>query len=258
MREIRTSGSVGALGSNPQGYPANGIISAQFKMRRRRRQLELQIRTWGGRRAGAGRKLASGRRAMPHRRRVVHDPYCPAHVTLRARAGLPSLRGARAFGAIRRALAAASDDTFRLLHYSVQSDHLHLLVESSEPTRLARGVQGLAIRVAKAVNRTLHRHGAVWGDRYHARTLATPREVRNALVYVLNNWRKHVPGANGLDPRSSALWFAGWRTPVAIPVGTAPVATARTWLLHVGWRKHGLLDVREAPRRRAPRVADAP
>jgi hypothetical protein len=67
--------------------------------------------------------------------------------------------------------------------------------------------------VAKAVNRLLRRHGALWGDRYHARQLETPSEVRRALVFVLQNWKKHVPGARGLDPRSSAAWFDGWQTP---------------------------------------------
>jgi hypothetical protein len=84
-------------------------------------------------------------------------------------------------------------------------------VEADEPPRFERGVRGLAIRVAKAVNRALGRRGRVWADRYHAHLLRTPREVRNALVYVLNNFRKHVRGARGLDPRSSARWFDGWR-----------------------------------------------
>lgn len=211
-------------------------------------QLELRIRTWGGRRRGAGRKPAPGRRAVPHRHRVPHATRCPAHVTLRAKTGLPSLRSSGLFPAIRRAFRAASGETFRLLQFSVQSDHVHLLVEADAPTGLARGIQGLAIRVAKAINRALGRHGTVWGDRYHARTLRTPREVRNALVYVLSNWRKHVPGARGLDPRSSALWFAGWRTVVGMIAGAPPVARARTWLARVGWRRHGLLDVREGPR----------
>jgi REP-associated tyrosine transposase len=217
-------------------------------MRQRERQAELRFRWWGGRRTGAGRKPAPGRRAMPHRRRALHDSRCPAHVTLRATRGLPSLRSGRVFERIRRAFGAASDDTFRLLHFSVQSDHVHLVVEADDSMRLARGMQGLAIRVAKAVNRTLHRHGPVWEDRYHARTLATPREVRNVLAYVLNNWRKHVPGASGLDPCSSAAWFAGWRTPVVAPSVMVPVARARTWLARLGWRKHELLDAREGPR----------
>jgi REP element-mobilizing transposase RayT len=186
---------------------------------------------------------------MVHRRRPRHDPRCPVHVTLRAGAGLPSLRSERLYSVIRRAFGAASRQAFRLIHYSVQADHLHLLVESDQPTRLARGVQGLAIRLARAINGALDRRGRVWGDRYHAHELATPREVRNALVYVLNNFRKHVAGAAGLDPRSSAAWFDGWRTMGGRVASSAPVVEARTWLARVGWRCHGLIDTSEAPRR---------
>jgi putative transposase len=169
-------------------------------------QLELRLRTWGGRRDGAGRKPAPGRRMVPHRSRVPHDRHCPAHVTLRATVGVPSLRTGHLLNATQSALVAASTSTFRVLHYSVQADHLHLVVEANGPTGFERGVRGLAIRVAKAVNRALGRAGRVW-DRYHSRMLRTPREVRNALVYVLDNFRKHIRGARGLDPCSSALWF---------------------------------------------------
>ena len=222
-------------------------------MCQRAQQLELRPRTWGGRRRGAGRKPSPGRRAVPHRRRPAHDPRCPAHVTLRACAGLSSLRAHEVFPTVRAALANASSDAFRLLHFSVQADHLHLLVEADAPGGLRRGIQGLAIRVAKAVNRALRRRGTVWADRYHARRLATPREVRHALVYVLQNWRKHLPGARGLDGRSSAPWFTGWRTAVTRAAGIAPVVTARTWLARVGWRRHGPLGVDEHPRVRRSR-----
>jgi REP element-mobilizing transposase RayT len=214
------------------------------------KQLELRAPAWGGRREGAGRKPAPGRRSVPHVRRATHRPRCPAHVTLRASAGLPSLREERLFSVIRPAFAVASRNGFRLLQFSVQSDHLHLLVEADEPTRLTRGVQGLAIRVAKAINRVLRRHGAVWGERFHSRTLATPREVRNALVYVLNNWRKHLARTDGFDSRSSAAWFDGWRAILPTSAGSMPVASGRTWLARVGWRRHGLLAMCESPRRR--------
>ena len=110
-------------------------------------------------------------------------------------------------------------------------------------------MQGFAIRAAKAVNRTLRRRGTVWADRFHARALRTPREVRNALVYVLNNFRKHVPGARGIDPRSSAPWFSGWRIRMRPPPGAAPVVAPRTWLARVGWLRGGRLDPDERPRR---------
>jgi hypothetical protein len=152
------------------------------------------------------------------------------------------------FAATSAAFAAASRGVFRLLHFSIQRDHVHLLVEADEPQWLARGIQGLAIRAAKACNRALGRRGAVWSDRYHARMLATPREVRNALVYILANVKKHVHGVRGMDPRSSARWFEGWRQAVADSEGPSPVARAQTWLARVGWRRHGLIDVEEAPR----------
>jgi hypothetical protein len=168
-------------------------------------------------------------------------------VTLRAASGLGSLRANAVFPAVRAALIAATSSRFRVLQFSVQKDHLHLVVEASTPTGFERGVRGLAIRVARAVNRVLRRTGSVWGDRYHSHVLKTPREVRNALVYVLNNWRKHEPAARGLDPRSSAAWFDGWQRPARSESGS-PVARARTWLASVGWKVRGLIDVDECPR----------
>src|SRR5262245_1721914 len=223
-------------------------------------QGELVFRSWGGRRAGAGRPPAAGRRRVPHRRRPLHDPRVPVHVTLRAAPGLPSLRRGAVFAAVRRALAAASGTGFRIVHFSVQRDHVHLVVEAEGTHGHARGCQGLTVRVAKAVNRLLGRRGAVWGDRFHARWLRTPREVRNALVYVLQSVRKHVAGARGLDPCSSAAWFTGWRMPAPQAPAPVPVRAPRTWLARVGWTRHGFLDPDQGPsppRRRSARFRRA-
>jgi hypothetical protein len=154
---------------------------------------------------------------------------------------------------MRAAFGRASNDRFRVLHFSVQTDHVHLLLEGDGHVELRRGIQGLAIRVAKAINRALGRRGKVWADRYHARALATPREVRNALVYILHNWRKHLSGMRGLDPRSSAAWFTGWRRAILAPAGPPPVAAPRTWLAGLGWKRLGLVSVDEAPRQHSRR-----
>ena len=167
------------------------------------------------------------------------------HASQRAARPLPSIRP----GLPRRAPRArrGSHARFRILQFTVQDDHLHLIVEADDARALGRGLRGLAIRVARAVNRALNRRGAVWTDRYHARALTSPRAVRNALVYVLMNRRKHREGERGLDPCSSALWFTGWRSPAPPPPAAMPVVRARTWLAAVGWHRHGLLGLDERP-----------
>lgn len=157
--------------------------------------------------------------------------------------------------AVRGALAAASRGDFRVVHFSVQRDHVHLLVEAKDRQVLSRGMRGLAIRVALALNRVLAPKGRVWADRWHARALSSPRQVRAALVYVLMNFRKHGAECPSIVDRcSSARWLDGWmdwRPPRAWPFGRRdderPTAVPRTWLLGHGWRRHGLLSVAERP-----------
>ena len=144
----------------------------------RRRQLRLPLEVaskWGGARKGAGRK-PRGRSSMPHDTRSKVDPRYPLQVTIRAAPGLPSLRSPRVFGALQRAIGRASVDRFRVIHFSIQQDHGHFIVEGDEARRARGGMHGLAIRLALAVNRVLGRKGKVVGDRYHVRALTTPRE----------------------------------------------------------------------------------
>jgi REP element-mobilizing transposase RayT len=186
---------------------------------------------------------------VPHRARVEHKAAHPLHLTLRARAGLPSLRSPRLFETIRECIRLASRSEFRVVHFSVQGDHLHFLVEAQDEGALSSGVRGLCIRAARAINRTLGRSGPVWGDRYHARALTTPRETRHAVVYVLMNFKKHRPqDRRPFDPCSSAAWFDGFRTPPPSTPDPPPTWKARTWLASTGWRRHGLIGWGEAPR----------
>jgi REP element-mobilizing transposase RayT len=205
---------------------------------------------WGGRRRGSGRKPRGGRAGVPHRARAPLAARFPAQVTMRVRPGLPSLRGLREYAALRRAIADGCErGGFRLVHYSVQSNHLHLIVEGRCRSVLSRGLQGLAIRMARALNRSWRRVGSVFADRYHDRILRSPSEVWNALRYVLCNARKHRAWSSRTrpDPFSSAPWFDGWRELEPELDAPAPTARARTWLLDVGWRMLGLLSVGAAP-----------
>lgn len=146
----------------------------------------------------------------------------------------------------------------RVVHYSIQSNHVHCVVEAADRRALSRGMRGLDIRIARAVNRTLGRRGRVLGDRYHARTLRTSREVRNVLAYVLLNWRHHARSTvGGWDLASSAVVFDGWRD--GSPKGevkrdvldeiTKTRVPPERWLLRAGWRRAGLIDPLEVPGR---------
>ncbi|WXA80142.1 transposase [Pendulispora rubella] len=154
----------------------------------------------------------------------------------------------------------ASQAEFQIVHFSVQHDHIHFIVEARDKANLSRGMRGLSIRLARAINRGLARRGPVWRERYHAHALTRPREVRHALLYVLMNHRKHGASPAWLDRCSSAAWFDGWRKDVLFEYAlrdlggfsglAPPVQPARTWLAREGWRRHRLLGVDEGPRPR--------
>ena len=171
-------------------------------------------------------------------------------VTVRIRGGLPSLRGARSCRVLDRCLAAAADRFgVRLVEHSIQANHLHLIAEAQDERALARGMKGLLVRAARRLNALWGRCGALVDDHYHARPLKTPREVRNALVYVLHNARKHGIRLVGPDPCSSGPTFDGWSTG-ALPIPSnesGARSRPRTWLLSVGWRRHGRISIDESP-----------
>ncbi len=169
------------------------------------------------------------------------------HVTQRIREGLPSLRGDQLLlDGVRGSIAASEKLDFRVVHFSIQSNHLHLIVEADNELALSRGMQALSIRMVHAVHRALGTGGTVFADRYHAHQLETPRETRAALLYVLQNWAKHGRGGD-YDPRSSAFWFDGWSEPPPAVKEKPVVARGQTWLVTVGWRRHGLLRPGERP-----------
>ncbi len=215
----------------------------------------------GGARRGAGRPRKVGRaRCVPHLARPSHARSYPVHVTMRRARLLPGFRRQAVARRLEACVLAVKKSPlaagFRVLHYSFQDDHVHLVVEARDQNTLARGMQGLAIRFARAFNDVARRRGKVWGDRYHARELTSPREVRRGIVYVLMNHKKHGVGRGLLDARSSALWFDGFDDATARalaqlrgedPARDAPVSNPHIWLAAVGWRRHGLIRPTEAP-----------
>jgi len=234
--------------------------------KRSAKQLELTFRCWGGARKGAGRKPARrGQRRARHRRRPKLTRRNPVHVTLKVGRDIGNLRAKKRRQVIRRAFAEAGRCVdARIVDWSIQKNHLHLVVEADATRALSRLMQGFGIRVAKGLNRLLGRTGSVFVERYHARVLQTPAEIRNARAYVLNNYRRHaatrghVIASGWVDPCSSWVWFDGWRDldaehrAIARKARAGPplAMPARGYLLRTGWRRRGLVRVDEVPGRR--------
>ncbi|MBA3499627.1 MAG: transposase [Myxococcota bacterium] len=211
--------------------------------------LDLTSHTWGGKREGAGRKK-SGTRAPSHRPRPEHVGRNPLHVVLRVEKSVGRLRRRKVYASARQALLQiAARIAFRVVHMSIQHNHLHLLVEAANSEALESGMRGLTISLARRINKSLGRTGKVFEYRYHSTPLTSPRQTRNALAYVLNNWRRHREDERGfdertmpLDPYSSAIAFRGWADFSAtvddwpdVIDEPLPVSPPQTWLLGVGW-----------------------
>jgi REP element-mobilizing transposase RayT len=230
-----------------------------------RAQLDLVFRNWGGKRKGAGRPAAGWRVSEPHRTRERFQRRTAFHVTLRIVDGVASLRAPDAYHAVRETLERLrSRDDFGVVHISIEHDHVHMLVEADSDISLAKGMQTLQIWIARRLNRARGRAGRLFDDRYHPVKITSPTQARRAIVYVLNNFRRHGLD-NGwatqfwdVDFYSSGPVFTGWQEleirPLEIPAGyrALPVAAPRTWMLAAGWRRAGAVSQRDVPGTKKP------
>jgi len=192
-------------------------------MKRRPKQLVLF------RPSKAGRPRVPG--SVSHRRRDSFSARFPVHVTLRVQSSIWNLRSRRCFRALAPAVEKGRDRFgFRLVHYSVQGNHLHFIAEAPCADALARGMQGIAIRMAKGLNKVIGRAGKVFAARYHATVLRSPKQVRAAVGYVLNNYALHR-AREGKPVRD------GFRDSFSSTNSGVPGAEPRGWLLREGFSR---------------------
>jgi REP element-mobilizing transposase RayT len=244
------------------------------RLRKRHVQIELPKldkngQRRGGKRPGAGRPAKGPRSSERHEARKAFKRGEPIHVIMRAAPDIGSLRKRSIMRAVHEATLVATrhEARFRIVHLSLQRTHIHLIVEAENRVALAEGMQAFGISAARNLNRVIgelrgeKRSGRVIADRYHARILKTPRQVRNTISYVLNNWRHHGEDKHArakdwvIDPFASGLWFTGWKerddkgyTYRAPPGYVGFVVWQPTlWLLREGWKRWGLISAYEVP-----------
>jgi putative transposase len=188
------------------------------------KQLGLPFRQRGGKRKHAGRPPNGERALVSHLARPKFDRVTPAHVTLRVKDQLPNLRSSRRFAVIRRCFGKAKGKFgVRLVEFSVMGNHLHLIVEADSSEALSRAMQGLCVRLARALNAELERKGSLFADHFHSHLLRNPTELAKAIRYVLTNAVHHFD-LRGAD------WFSS-------AVQKEELDEPRGWLLTIGWRK---------------------
>ena len=223
-------------------------------MRKKRKMRQLEI-PWpmghGGARKGAGRKGSGGgsRARVSHGARACFGRTCVLHVTCRIGEGLPTLRDPETAKRVMDYLARSCvKEGFRIVEYSIQGNHIHMICEVDDHEALSRAMNGLLSGLARTLNRYWGRRGKVFEDRYHAEDLPTPKQCRNALNYALHNAKKHGARSprSGADPYSTAPWFPFTSSPPS-RMDAKPAAHPRTWLLRTGWRKGGEIHAHGHP-----------
>ena len=158
-------------------------------MTSRLRQLALDLEAasrWGGARRGAGESPAvcdgirtdAGRRWPRAIRVTSRSRFSETFPRCGRNDSWPSWSGAGA--------RCVERGRFRLVHFSIQGDHVHMVVEASQRTGIcARGLKSVAARFARARESSVSARGRVLADRCHVHVLRSPREVRNVIAYVL-------------------------------------------------------------------------
>lgn len=226
--ELESIEEADLLADRLAAFPCNVCRTLLICPQSCRRRSNFHWRFWSmGENGAALDESRKGRRALvSHRSRPRFHAPTPVHVTLRVSDAIPSLRSSRRFAKIRECLARARGRFgVRLAEYSVLGNHLHFIIEADDNVSLSRGVQGLCIRLARALNADLDRRGRVFADHFHSRLLRTPTELCRAIRYLRENGAHHY-GERGVDAFSSAARGA-----------LAVLAAALGWLLRLGWNR---------------------
>jgi REP element-mobilizing transposase RayT len=239
--------------------------------RSRKRHVQQELFRRGGKRKGAGRRPKGARAGSLHQQRPTIKPQHALHVVMRVVPAVGNMRRRSLYKAMRDAtITAALRERFRIVHVSIQRTHVHMLVEAENQRALGRGMQGFQISAARNINTALgvdkyrRRRGPVFADRYHLTVITSPTQTRNAIGYVLSNWRKHKEDQQGLastwlvDPFSSGILFPNWKEledkdvmwPWRETYDPLMVRRPQGWLLSEGWKKAGSISARDVPSKR--------
>ncbi len=186
---------------------------------------------------------------MSHAKRPMVKSGTPVHITLKLRKGVANLRSREVFAGFKISARGAARFDFKIIHFSIQADHVHVVAEAASNKALAQGMRSFGGRLGKWVRRIVGGVGPVFAGRYHVNVLANPTKMKNALAYVLQNHAHHRKVLKHLDEFSSAVYFSQWRQLFGFTAGPLLVdhrraadlpdylSAPRSWLARDGWMR---------------------
>jgi REP element-mobilizing transposase RayT len=139
---------------------------------------------------GAGRKAIHDK-GIRHTKREMIKKDTVLHLTLKIEKNKANLKNKSILKALQHSIKKARSLGLKVIHYTLEYDHVHLLIEASDKISLGKGMQSLGISFSKGINKIKKQTGKVFKTRYHFRKLNSPREIKNALNYILGNGIKH-------------------------------------------------------------------
>lgn len=154
------------------------------------KQLDLNIYkgTHGGRRPNSGRPRIHSK-GVSHNKRDKITPHIPCHINFKYRT---FIRTEILLEHFILAMMKSQRHGFRIIQFSMQSNHVHLIVEAQNNQILEKGMRSLTNSFAKRLSKTKRLNGTIQMERYHLHLLRTPTEVQNAIDYVIHNHEHHT------------------------------------------------------------------
>ena len=164
--------------------------------------------------------------------------------------GIPSLRRQELLRLFQKCAGRAKRYGLHVVHYALESNHIHLIVEARDNRALRSGMVSLFGSFARALNERVQRVGKVYSDRYHLNVITNPSQMKHTLRYVLLNHCKHTKWLEHMDPFSSARFFPHWKNLIELNevvawdlrnlsenYASAGLSPPRSWLAAQGWMR---------------------
>jgi REP element-mobilizing transposase RayT len=167
-------------------------------MKKLRKGTQLTLSNW--KRAG---RTAIHDKGIRHISREDIKKPTSLHLTIKVRENKADIKNKQILKALHHSIKRARMKRLKIVHYTLEYNHIHLLVEAEIKQLVHQGMQAFGISLAKKINTIKRLKGTVYKHRYHLRKINSPRDLKNVLHYIFNNGIHHKRTSNVLDSYNS-------------------------------------------------------